>query len=68
MPVAKFLLISVVPGLDMRNLLHQLDRKKGTKRCSDDLLYLNYLGHLFFGKALLFTGYAEQNQEFGSDT
>lgn len=52
----------------MRNLLHQLDRKKGTKRCSDDLLYLNYLGHLFFGKALLFTGYAEQNQEFGSDT
>ena len=66
MPVAKFLLISVGPGLDMRIQLHGLDYKKDAKCCSGDLLHLDYMGHLFFGKVLLFTEYAEQNQEFGS--
>lgn len=66
MPVAKFLLISVGPRLNMRSQLHGLDYKKDAKWCSGDLLHLDYMAHLGFGKVLLFTGYAEQNQEFGS--
>lgn len=66
MPVAKFLLISVGPGPDMRSQLYGLDHKKDAKCRSGDLLHLDYLGHLFLGKVLLFTGYAEQNQEFGT--
>jgi len=66
MPVAEFLLISVEPGLDMRSLLHRREYEKDAKCCRGDLLHLDYLVHLGFGKVLLFTECAEQTQEFGS--
>lgn len=65
MPVAKFLLISAGPGLDRGSQVRRLDYKKDAKSCSGDLLHLNYVPHLDFGKVLLFTGCAE-HQEFGS--
>lgn len=65
-PVAKFLLISAGLGLDMRSQVHRQDHKKDAKSCSGDVLCLDYVLHLVFGKVLLFTGCAEQRQEFGS--
>lgn len=67
MLMAKFLLVSVAPGLEMRSLMHQLGCKKDAKCCSSDLLRLVDLRHLLFGKVLVLPGCTEENQEYECD-